>query len=246
LIETPLRVAAEGLRSTQHDKMAITKKQWEELLQKAHEDDADAQWQVGSWYEDGLIDPSGLTIVRPNIRAAIRWYRKSAVAGFSCAQISLGNCLSSGRGTRRDDIEALQWYKCALRQGEQLAACNIATIYRDRGNNRRAFFWYKRAADYDDRDAFVDVGFRLYHGIGVKRAPKEAVRYYRKAIASKIITQITQAGREDAMYHLGVAYYEGLGVRKSIPLAIQWLSKANADDDYNEARELIKMIESER
>lgn len=227
--------------------MAITRKQWNKILQKAQEGDADAQWQVGSWTEDGLTDINGSVIVNPNIRFAVGWYRKSASAGFSSAQISLGNCLSKGRGIRRNVTEALRWYKRALRNEKSCwaAATNIATVYRDRGNNRRAFYWYKRAADYGDRDAFVEVGFRLYHGIGVKRAPKEAVCYYRKAIASKIITQITEGGREDAMYHLGVAYYEGRGVKKSMPLAIKWLSKANADDDYDEARELLQKIKSE-
>jgi TPR repeat protein len=96
---------------------------------------------------------------------------------------------------RRDDTEALRWYKFALRQGNICAPNNIATIYRDSGNERRAMFWFRRAIASGDGDALVEVGRRLYKGIGVRCNVDQAVRHLRKAIASK---NITQAGREEA------------------------------------------------
>jgi TPR repeat protein len=221
----------------------MTRKQWSQLKRKAQEGDAEAQWEVGSWLEDGLSDSHGSVLARPDARAAVRWHRLSAMAGHSFAQINLGNCLSTGRGVRRDDTEALRWYKRALRQGSDIAPNNIATVYRDKGNNRRAMHWYRRAVAGGDGNALVEIGWRYYKGVGVKCDPREAVQCFRKAIASK---NITQAGREDAMLHLGVAFHEGRGVKKSDARAIRWASLANKDDDHDRARDLIDRIRKER
>lgn len=156
-------------------------------------------------------------------------------------QNHFGVCLSAGRGIRRDDAEALRWFKHALRQGDSCAANNIASVYGDRGNNRRAIFWYQRAVDCGDGDALVEVGRRYYAGVGVRRDPAHAVRCFHKAITSQ---SITQAGREDAMFYLGVAFHEGRGVRKSNSRAVKWLSRANKDDDHAEARNLIAEVRS--
>jgi TPR repeat protein len=189
-----------------------------------------------------VADRKGRVLARPDARAAVRWYRLSALAGHSSAQINLGNSLSSGHGVRRNDAEALRWYKRALRQGDACAPNNIATVYRDHGDDRRAFLWYRRAVDCGDDDALVRVGYRYYTGLGVRRDPAEAVRCYRKAIIGKAITQ---AGRESAMFHLGIAFHEGRGVRKSDARALQWLCRANKDDDFPDARDLIEKIKGE-
>ncbi len=103
--------------------------------------------------------------------------------------------------------------------------------------------WYRRAVACGDDDALVEVGWRCYAGIGTRPDADEAVRCFRRAIASKCITQ---AGREDAMFHLGVAYNDGRGVRQSPALAVKWLSKANHDGDHIPAKNLIKKINKRR
>jgi len=212
---------------------------WSQLKRKAEAGDAEAQFEVGSWCEDGLADPKGRVLVRRDMRAAVRWYRLSATAGNAFGQIQLGNCLSTGTGVRRDDEEALRWYKRALRQGDCCAPNNIATVYRDQGDHHRAVLWYRRAVAMGDDEALVEVGFRYYAGIGMRRDAVEAVRCYRRAIAGK---NITEAGRESAMFYLGVAFYEGCGVKKSDTRALKWLRLANVDDDFAQARDLIEKI----
>jgi TPR repeat protein len=220
----------------------MARERWSELERKAQAGDAQAQWEVGSWFEDGLADLNGRVLVHANARTAVRWYRLSAIGGNSSAQISLGNSLSNGRGVCRDDAEALRWYKRALRQGDFCAPNNIAAVYRDQGDHRRAMFWYRRAVAIGDDDALVEVGFRYYEGTGVRRDPVEAVCCYRKAIASK---NITEAGRESAMFHLGVAFHEGRGVKQSDVRALKWLRRANTDDDFPDAHDLIEKITAE-
>jgi len=218
----------------------MARNKWGQLKRKAEAGDAEALWEVGSYCEDGLADPNGRVLVRRDVRAAVRWYRLSATAGNDSAQLNLGNLLStSGLGIRRDDAEALLWYKRALRQGNGCAANNIATVYRDHGDHRRAMLWYRRAVAMGEDEALVEVGFRYYKGIGVRRDPAEAVRCYRKAIASQTISE---AGCESAMFYLGVAFHEGYGVKQSDARALKWLRLANIDDDFAQARDLIEKM----
>jgi hypothetical protein len=219
-----------------------TLERWNELRAKARTGDPEAQWWVGDSLEDGLTDADGVVLAKPNARAAVRWFRKSASAGNASGQIRLGVCLSSGCGVRRDDAEALKWYKRALRQADICAPNNIAILYRNRGNHRRAMFWFHRALAVGGLEAWVDLGRAYWTGVGVKRDADRAVRCFRNAIASDGIFETV---REDAMFLLGVAYYEGCGVKKSNALALKWLSRANQDDDRPAARGLIERIAME-
>jgi uncharacterized protein len=146
-----------------------------------------------------------------------------------------------GRPAKRDEQQALIWYRRAAQQGDSSAACNIAQMYADRRNQRRAFFWYQRAAAMNDGDALVEVGDPYYEGNGVLRDPLSALRCVPKALQSGN-GHISQAGRQLAMFWIGRAYHEGCGTRKSNTKALVWLSKANVDEDIPEARRLISKI----
>lgn len=226
---------------------AMTPWQWNSLVQRLRQNaeagDSNAQWELGSWLEEGLVDRRGTVVIAPDRRAAIRWYRRSAELGNPAGQNNLGVCLSDAKGAERNDAEALKWFKRALRQGESCAANNIACIYRDRGDHRRALQWYKKAVGSGDADALVEVGIRYYTGQGVRRDSVYAVQCFRKAIRSKR-QNISEAGREKAMFRLGLAYFEGCGVKQSYRKALEWLLKANTGDDFPDARVAIKMIRS--
>jgi TPR repeat protein len=218
----------------------MKRQRWEELKAQAEAGDSEAQWEVGSWLEDGLADEAGAPLVKVNAREAVRWYRKSAEAGNASGQNNLGNCYCAGRGVRRNYAEALRWFKRAARQGDWCARLNVAHSYgTDLGNARLAMRWYQRAAAAGDGDAMLEVGRGYYKGAGVRRDAGEAVRYFRSAIASRIISQW---GCEEAMIELGIAYHEGQGVRKSNARALYWLRRSNKDDDHPEARALIENI----
>jgi TPR repeat protein len=227
--------------------MKMTLHSWMRLLsklrKKAEDGDPEAQWELGSWLEDGFISRRGTVIVPADERMALHWFRLSASGGCSFGQLALGNYLSSGTCTKRDDVQALFWYKRALRGGCSIALNNIAVVYRNRGNHRRALFWYQRAAAARDGDALVEVGKQLYSGQGVRRDPARAVRYFRKAITSR---HISQSGRELAMFHLGLAYHQGKGVTASNARALEWLARANHEDDLPAARALIKAIQRQQ
>ena len=74
----------------------------------------------------------------------------------------------------------------------------------------------------------IDIGWRYYAGVGVRKNPTRAVQCFVRAIRSKPPAEITEAGREDAMFCLGVAYSEGQGVRRSLAMAQKWWKRAAA------------------
>lgn len=85
--------------------------------------------------------------------------------------------------------------KKQLHRGDPIAASNIAATYRELGNARRAFHWWRRAAIPKDGDAWLEVGFCLQYGIGTRRDSAAAIKAYRQAIAND---HTTEYGCEEA------------------------------------------------
>ena len=70
---------------------------------------------------------------------------------YAGGQNNLGVMYSRGRGVRKDDSEAVRWYRRAAEQGHALGQFNLGNMYRDgRGVARdyqAAVTWFRRAAD---------------------------------------------------------------------------------------------------
>ncbi len=116
------------------------------------------------------------------------------------------------------------------------AAHNIAITYREIGDLRMAVKWFQKSVDAGDADALIQLGIHYYWGKGVRKNPKAAVRYFRKASKANFISE---CGRADAFFLLGVAYFEGEGVKRSISNARRLLERANIDNDHPSARKLL-------
>jgi uncharacterized protein len=194
------------------------------MLEKAELGDLDAIFTVASAYELGTYEVGSPTVeVELNPGKAVAWFRAGAERGDTGAQLSLGNCLSEGRGCREDVGEALVWYRRALRKGCTAAANNIAIVYREMGNVRRYIYWLKRAHGLGDDDASVLLGKAYYTGKGVRANCTKAVELFRSVLKSPYISE---HGRCEAMYWLGMACLEGKGRRRSATRAKYWYAKA--------------------
>jgi len=79
----------------------------EQLLERARQGDADAQFDLGKNYETGRI---GLP---KDISQAQYWYRKAADQGDPYAEASLGILFNFGKGVQRDYAQAYMWYERA-------------------------------------------------------------------------------------------------------------------------------------
>jgi TPR repeat protein len=185
---------------------------------------------------EGIQDRKGRSVVRRDSRAAVTWFRRAANRGDRMAACSLGYAYDVGLGLRRNVVQAIQWYRRAARSGDSGAASNLATIYRDAGKARLAFQWWNRAAGMNDGDAAIDVGYCYQYGIGTRKNSINAKRMFRRAIASK---DISQYGREEALYHLAVLLIDEENRQRAAPL----LRRATADDDYPEAASVLNQLE---
>jgi TPR repeat protein len=86
-------------------------------------------------------------------------------------------------------------------------------------DEKRAAYWYEKAANAGDPGAQKQIGYFYDVGIGVKRDPAQAVRWYQRAVASGLIS---------AKVNLGVAFLLGESVTKDSAMAENLFHQAYA------------------
>ena len=198
-----------------------------------------AHFELGLELLEGIQDARGRPVVRRNPVYAVRLLRAAAEGGVTDAFFSLGYAYDVGLGVRTNQTEAERWYRRAYRTGSSMGTGNLAIIYRDAGDLRSAFRWYRRAAALKDGDAMVDVAYCYQYGIGVRKNITEARKLYRGAISSR---DITANGREEAKYGLAISFVDaGQNAR-----AVRLLKTAAADGDYSEAEAVLEQIRGKK
>lgn len=93
-------------------------------------------------------------------------------------------------------------------------------------NEKRSFYWYKKAADAGHAMSQAYIGFLYSIGKGVPQSYSEAVRWYKLAASNGSVT---------AVYNMGVAFEHGVGVDRNPAESIRWYKKA-AELGNNEAQ----------
>ena len=93
-----------------------------EMLEKAMQGEALAQYTLGVMYDRGLS-------VMQNYREAVRWYRAAAEQGHTTAQFSLGVMYAAGEGVARDYQEAVRWFRVLAEKGHGHAQNNLGDMY---------------------------------------------------------------------------------------------------------------------
>ena len=92
-----------------------------ELQARAKQGDANAQYQLGTMYDNGLGVPK-------DDKEAVKWWRKAAKQGFAQAQSTLGVMYYFGEGVSVNSIKAYMWWSLAMEQGNELATKNLKII----------------------------------------------------------------------------------------------------------------------
>src|SRR5690349_449160 len=121
-----------------------------------------------------LVDKALRKLEAGKAREAFVTLKRLAEVGNEAAYPMLGYLYDVGEGTWKDVEQAVHWYLLGYKSGSSMCASNLATIYRDAGESRNEYKWYKRAAEMGDGDAQVEVAIRLLSGKGVRRNVKEA------------------------------------------------------------------------
>ena len=170
-----------------------------------------AQYNLGVKYRLGKG-------VKQNDTEAVKWFRKSAEAGFASAQFNLGVAYETGRGVKQDNSEGVKWHRRASEQGVAVAQYNLGVSY-DVGvgveqDYKEAVKLYKKAAEAGSADAQFNLGIMYDNGRGVDQNDAKAVKWWRCAALQ---------GYANAQYNLGNMYSHG---------------KGGVKQDYNEAIKL--------
>lgn len=213
---------------------------WIHLLELADAGDSTAQYEVALHYDSGLVVLS-TEIVAEDRSIAYEWYYKAYENGNVDAIIRIADFLVEGLHCTQNIELAIKLYEKAIGNGYGLAANNLATIYRDQQDYKKAFELYKVAQDLDN-SASLSLALCYYFGIGTEKNVGICFDIF-----NNISKQIPTGGNcqydiDEANYFLGKIYLDGEIVEKSIIKARMFLKLANADDDHRSAQELLIII----
>lgn len=126
---------------------------------------------------------------------ALRCFQQGVAAGdVSCLE-RLAYMYDEGIGVGVDKRFAMRCYQSAWRRGGQVAANNIAILYRQQGNLKAMVRWYKRAIERGDEDARVELAKCYLNGDGVRKSVGSASLQLQLATKAYYITE---AAREEA------------------------------------------------
>jgi TPR repeat protein len=122
-------------------------------------------------------------------------YERGAGLGDSACWVGLGFMFDTGQGVEVDKERALQCYRAAWRSRDPAAANNIAVLYREKGDRRAMFRWFKRAAEQGDDGAYLDLAKCYREGVGVRKSLDEALRCLARVMAGSCVSE---AERDEA------------------------------------------------
>ena len=193
----------------------------DEYLQRANMGDAEAQYSLGVFYEEG----NG--VERDYVKARY-WYKRAAENGNIKAQTAIGFIYEKGNGVEKNYAEAIYWYKKAAEQGDVKIQTYLGCLYyMGQGIDKdysQAALWFKKAAEQGDAFAQCQFGIMYMNGEGVKKDYAQAVGWLKQA---------AEKGNANAQSHLGFSFQEGYGVPKDYSKAAYWYKMAAEQGNDN-------------
>ena len=198
-----------------------TSHDYDSLLVKANNGDAEAQLLIGHAYEEGGF-LFGRDFEQDYVLAA-KYYRMSAELGNSEAMYQLGvkctGCYNEeGEDIiAEDDDEVVKWITLAAENGHIGAQNYLGSMYRNGNyieeNLDEAIKWFKLAAAQGHVYSQTYLGYMYNIGEGVVQDYSEAMKWTKLAAAQ---------GNTDAQFNIGWMYYHGHGVPVNKKLAKKW------------------------
>ena len=184
---------------------------WSQL---ARAGDVDAQFNLGTLYENGLG-------VAPDAEQAARWYRAAASRRVDLARLALARLQRIGALEPEPDEDQIKLLETAARRGLAEAQFELGVAY-DHGigvtqNHATAAGWYHRAAEQGLTDAQYNLATLYDEGLGTPHDIERARHWYMRA---------ADAGEARAMNNLGYIYEKGLTGVRDYGKAVVWYRRA--------------------
>lgn len=200
------------------------------LTLSAHQGQIMARYQLGLMYLDGLG-------TAPDCEVAVK-FLKNVVEKGSWTHIME---LAFEKYLQGDEMHtALLLYQEMAEQGLEVAQSNVAFMYNrgygvkqilgdlaEKEQMRRALFWYKRAAELGNIDAYVKVGDYYYYG-GVGSELSSQIQNYEKSVYH--YRRASELRNAQAMFNLGFMHEHGQGLAQDFHLAKRYYDMAAETD----------------
>ncbi|KAI9209356.1 Sel1 repeat protein [Polychytrium aggregatum] len=227
-----------------------------DVLKLAEAGDAEAQYQIGFFYDIGDTDE-----FPQSYEKAVEWYSKAAELGHPQAQSELGRCYAEALGVSQDDELALRWYRKAAEQDDVNAQVMVGVFnLKGRGMDRPSFdeaaLWFQKAADNGDAEAQRRLAFLYLEGKGVAGDRLQAIQLFERAAANgddialvhlgdmvldesplksgDCYEKAASLGNRLAQYKLGLLYQSGRGREKDVSEALRiFLELEQGGVDYS-------------
>lgn len=202
----------------------------QQLLDKAEQGDAEAQ------FEFGMMHYKGEDIVQKSSKSD-KSTRKVAKQGNSPSRSSMDvfdQLWIEGEKRDQEYLEAAKWFRKAAKQGYALAQFYMGKIY-DYGlgvprDGFEAAKWYRKAAEKGSLEAKFSLGvlYRRGRSLGgdIRQDISESAKWFLKA---------AEQGHSEAQFNLGMLYIEGKGLLQDFIESEKWIRKA-AVQGHSEAQ----------
>jgi TPR repeat protein len=176
---------------------------FDDLLARAKEGDADAQFQLGEYYDSH----GGVTV-----EEIAEWYMKAANQNHAQAQLALGLLYLEWLYDEDYREQAQYWLERAAESGCEDAVKVLVELggkdeYIDNSD-------LLVEAEEGNPEAQFELGSMMYFGIGLRQRPSEGLSLIQKAAV---------AGHPRAQVLLGYEYLFGTNVDRNEGEAIKWL-----------------------
>ena len=167
--------------------------------------------------------PLLLTAFACSVHAAdIADLKGKADKGDAEAMFQLGRLYADGKDVKKDEFEALKWYKRAAAKDHTKAEVQIGSFYAHGfgviQDWAESIKWYRKAALKGDTTAQHNLGLDYLHGHGVEKDVEMAAFWLGKAALQ---------GHARAQFNLGERYENGQGVEKNLDRAHMYYTLAS-------------------
>lgn len=190
--------------------------------------------------------------------------KEKALAGESAAQVELADLYATGKGTKKDLTENINWLNKAAEQGNPSALTKLGDAYMFglgvSEDNKEAASWYARAAEKGNATSQYKLGLMYDKGTGTDQNGPKAIELLRQAAAqghegakkhlANIATTLTQIKTTTDHISSDSGKVANLDLRKSLKEISERLNKApdtmttaqlkNAQADIDRANQIFR------
>jgi TPR repeat protein/CHAT domain-containing protein len=223
-------------------KKVLKTKSIQEIKEAAEGGDAEAQYLLAAAYFKG----EGIAQDKARSR---KWYRCSALKGFSRAQLIFAERLYYGvDGLSRNRAEAIKWYRTAAENGNATALVRLGYLYQEgEGVSKdldQALRYYKLAQKLGYLEALTQFGYLYLAKASAAKKRGDSAEYKRTSKqALEYFLQGAEQGLAGSQKALGDRYYYDSYVEKNLETALKWYRKAAKGGNIVAIEKVARMLE---